>query len=830
MAGVESEVFIDPELYQRLHEAVIRGDDTEVQGLLQKFSRDETRNILQHRCSSGNDVPLLIEAIRQRHEQLVQLLVDYYHVTLDRTDNIEPPEDAESGMKAECSPILESILVSCPKILDIISKKVRDIDSEYPVHLACRRQTPEARQILVILLRNGADVNLRDKRGLTPLITACRYGNTGMAHKLLRYGASVNLSSTDGNTALHCLIEQIDDEKKSKQKSFRRLSKVLLQYEMEQTPNVQGLTPVRLACLRGTTSMVEILLDNISVNDRERVNCFELLASSVLLTALRLASENTYDVMTEMLFGDNSENARQRAHSFMLLQKSVFLKKKISYKFLRQAMELRHSHDPPLWKCTKPDGLHSILSRVEAQTYEELLRANKNNFEELVDELLLARHRILDEALYNDYLLPFIGQYICHMTKACDRLDMSAMLALLLYAFKIQEQSPVPSSSDILMDRITWIDKVCRHVDVEGTVNMSVFGGILDSIEEFYRCRNTENVGLAKEMYVLLLRFLHRFLMDPCTGNDECIDSQVMTKRFLRLTKSSLKLNDFDDWRVRPMLIPGDTMLHIACRDILPVLKDVTLDVSYKAPDGLAELIKLLHACGEDVNAQNSDGQTPLHVLLWDLVYVKRVLTIYEYELRRRDKIRINFAPAVHSLLVKGANSNLRDKSTGTSLHAAMNGYARQFAAVWQMDFDEGGWSSIVELLMKSGANPNAIDSRGFTPLHVLMDTVFHEGMGYDENVMNSGDRFEYRRQMMREIVRTVLRYGGCANAITHDGRTVMDMCMDDVLKEEMTRNIRVTRVHLTLSHLAAAAIRKHQVQYHDKLPTRLIKIIELND
>ena len=834
MAGVESEVVIDPELYHRLREAVVEGDEDKVRGLLQKFSRDKARNILQHRCSSENEVPLLIVAIRHRQLHLVQLFVDHYHITVDRTDNIQSPEDSEIATEPECSPLLESILVGCPKILDIVCKKVRDIDSEYPVHLACQRQTPEARKILAILLRNGADVNRRDNRGLTPLITACQYGNTGMAHKLLRNGASLNLCSTDGNTALNCLIEQRDDDKKSKQKTFRRLSKVPLQHGMEQKRNADGLTPVWLECLKGNTYMVVILLENPSVNDRERANCLELLASSVHLTALRLASENTKTRrisftthMEEFALGNSD---RERAHSSRPLKKSVFLKKKISYELLLQAMELRHSHDPPLWKCRKPDGLEAILSRVEAQTSEELLHANKKNFEELDDELLLARHRILDEALYNDYLIPFIGQYICYKTKACGRLDMSAMLALLLYAFKLQEQSPVPPSSDMLMDRITWIDKVCRHVDVEGTVNMSVFGGILDSIEEFYRCRNTEKVWLAKETYVLLLKFLHRFVMDQCTGNEKCIYSEAMTKRFLRLTKTSLESNEID-WHFRPMLVPGDTMLHIACRDILHLLQDTTLDVSYKARDGLAELIKLLHACGEDVNAQNSGGQTPLHVFLWDLVPSERVITINEYELQRRDKTRINFAPAVvHSLLVEGANPNLRDKSTGTSLHAAMNVYAYPFEAVWQMDSYEGGWSAIVELLMKSGANPNAIDSRGFTPLHVLMDNVFHEGRGYDANVTNSGDIFEYHRQLLHVIVRTVLRYGGCANAVSNDGRTVMDMCMDEDMKEEMTQNIRVTRVHLTLSHLAAAAVRKHQVQYHDKLPTRLIKLIELND
>ena len=200
--------------------------------------------------------------------------------------------------------------------------------------------------------------------------------------------------------------------------------------------------------------------------------------------------------------------------------------------------------------------------------------------------------------------------------------------------------------------------------------------------------------------------------------------------------------------------------------------------------------------------------------------------------IRGRNQRSIDFTGIVHSLLLVGANPNLRDKSEATCLHAAMNGYVQDFPYVLPMDVDMKGWYSIIELLLKSGANPNALDWRGFTPLHELMDKLFPAGVGYDEEVVTRGwDRFEHHRQLMHKIVQTVLRYGGCANAFTkYDGRTVLYMCNDEDLKEELTRNIRVTRVYLTLSHLAAAAIRKYHVQYHDKLPTRLIKIIELRD
>ena len=432
-------------------------------------------------------------------------------------------------------------------------------------------------------------------------------------------------------------------------------------------------------------------------------------------------------------------------------------------------------------------------------------------------------------------------------------MPISAQLTLLLYAFKVQLRSPVPPSSAILIDRIEWIDSVCRHVcrhaDRYGTVDMAVFSGIRDSIEEFYKCKNTENAWLARDTYVLLLNFLFRVIMNALIMNNECIDSQAMTKRLIRLTKGSLVSNlNSSTGRAntvtfrrnissRPRhslhkLVAGDNMLHIACGGVRPKFEDATHDVLRKASHGLAEFFKLLHACGEDVNAQNSDGQSPLNILLCHVSasnpFFRSIALSYRLGRNHRS---IDFAGVVHSLLLVGANPNLRDKSEATCLHAAMNGYAQDFPYVLPMDADMKGWYSIIELLLKSGANPNALDSRGFIPLHEFMDKVFPAGVGYDEEIVTRDwDRFEDHRQLMHKIVQTVLRYGGCANTFTNDGRTVLDMCKDEDLKEELTRNIRVTRVYLTLSHLAAAAIRKYQVQCHDKLPTRLIKIIELRD
>ena len=167
MAEVRSTAHIYDDLYRWLHEAVVKGDVNKVGSLLQRFTKDEVRKIFHHRlsghtpCLPKHTPSLLMVAIGRRNKKLVELLVGHYDVQVDCADNVKSTEDDESGKDEECSnPILESIRVSSPAILEMLCKKVRDINSGYPLHLACERETPEARSMLTILWRKGADVNI----------------------------------------------------------------------------------------------------------------------------------------------------------------------------------------------------------------------------------------------------------------------------------------------------------------------------------------------------------------------------------------------------------------------------------------------------------------------------------------------------------------------------------------------------------------------------------------------------------------------------------------------------------------------------------------------
>jgi ankyrin repeat protein len=108
--------------------------------------------------------------------------------------------------------------------------------------------------VLKLLLDSGADVDLRDSYGMTPLsYMACCGGQEDIMQLLLESGAKADSTDDGGQTPLSHASE----------KGHKDLVRLLLRQDVEvDSKDLQGLTPLSHATTEGNTMVVQILITN----------------------------------------------------------------------------------------------------------------------------------------------------------------------------------------------------------------------------------------------------------------------------------------------------------------------------------------------------------------------------------------------------------------------------------------------------------------------------------------------------------------------------------------------------------------------------------------
>ena len=163
--------------------------------------------------------------------------------------------------------------------------------------------------------------------------------------------------------------------------------------------------------------------------------------------------------------------------------------------------------------------------------------------------------------------------------------------------------------------------------------------------------------------------------------------------------------------------------------------------------------VEILLAAGADVMARDSYGQTPLHTVV-------------------RQPARAGIE-TVEALLAAGADVMARDANGMTALHHVADDCCRECGGPCAMGIPLGGdWGvegarrnsdrdlAVLRALLAAGADPNARDGLGWTPLHFLAPTRFSSTF----------------RRAAAEGVEALLAAGADPNARNRDGATPFDL------------------------------------------------------
>ncbi|KAL6803698.1 ankyrin repeat-containing domain protein [Trichoderma sp. SZMC 28012] len=178
--------------------------------------------------------------------------------------------------------------------------------------------------LVEVFLRHDADMEVRDKRGWTPLIIAANYDNPNVIKTLVAHGASVGIQDKEGYTALHVA-------------SSSRVVEVLLARGVgTEIRNKQGLTPLHTLATCSNPSAVEVLLSHgagVEVRDNDG------------WTALHVAARNNNTSVATVLLtqGANIDAENEQGETALMIASRYGLQETIDLLIAQGAQQSEKS-------------------------------------------------------------------------------------------------------------------------------------------------------------------------------------------------------------------------------------------------------------------------------------------------------------------------------------------------------------------------------------------------------------------------------------------------------------------------------------------------------
>ena len=436
--------------------------------------------------------------------------------------------------------------------------------------------------VVKLLIERNTDVDSRTLTGSTPLRVAAHEGHLDVVRCLVESGADVNARRYDNESTLlmatcewgHLSVvtyliskgafldQQCNDLKNGNtalhiatQMGHLVVVSQLLALGASQLPNNQGLTPLLYACDRGSIEIVEYLIKRPECTKEQRIDALELLGATI----------------ANDMFGDSEK----------------------AFSYMKRGMEMRYE-DPahPLLK-KKMEPVEAYQNRKESQTLEEIALLEGDDHA-IGMEGLIIRERILGSdnptILYE---IRFRGAVLADSEQydLCIGLWQRAMEKAMNCDFPITED--LERLTDLFGEMLQK-GKLLSPNSIEEVFEILVAASEKRTEERMSKNLQEENENKEQEE---TLQYCALYLLMIYTKvkvqNANMID---FLQRFLRLNPRN---ND------------RNTLLHLAAWHETPIKEDNVRRVC-KLP--CVETMKLILHAGCDVNAVNTEGNTPLHL------------------------------------------------------------------------------------------------------------------------------------------------------------------------------------------------------------------------
>ena len=654
---------------KEVFEAAKSGDSVLLNEVLKKLDNTETISVLGvdfQYIGDGCSLPVrkkspvtpLIVAVRNGNLDCVKALLKYGAEIEGRGDFMHIFEDDSCPVpyNYKCTPLFVAATCGNVEILRFLVENGANVNATddfgvTPLMAAVENQFLDA---VTFLIDQGADVNLQDGSGLTvlhyatevsidpssclivkqlinrganinavtndekltPLMLACKNKNVSVVNCLLQNGANVVLTSDNGWTALHFVVDEFNDSSEilrsllnngadvnarsidnetplmvaSQSSDVETVTLLIeqgayvdLQDEKDNTAlhnavssntgeivgtllnagasnlcNSQGMTPLLLACSRGCVAMVENLMKQPEITKEQRINALELLGASVLIEECILENADLHDWK--------------------------------GFKYIKHGMMERFA-DPshPLFK-QEMEPVEAYQNRRECQTLDELAEIEGDR-DAVIMESLIIQERIMGRN-YEDLIA-----VIRNVAHYYEDHDLSSCIKLLRHAMKMAPKCDLSAVHDLsiitsaLFNRFENGD-LSKKEDFRDALDQT----ILDYDCEMQRKMTNEQDSGYHVLYLFdsLQELVFMISKFECADEGRLSSSALLLKTISNLNLRDSNLRDSD----------GNTLLHR-----LAIHHGRCSSYSYSGA------VKLLLKEGFNVNAINGNGNTALHIV-----------------------------------------------------------------------------------------------------------------------------------------------------------------------------------------------------------------------
>ena len=481
--------------------------------------------------------------------------------------------------------------------------------------------------VVKLLIEQNADVDGRTRTGSTPLRAAAHEGHFDVVRCLVESGADLNAQMNEGDTPLMVacyfghlsvviyLINKgafMDLQCKdgttalhcAVERSHLEIISQLLALGASQLPNNQGLTPLLYACDLRAIEIVEYLINRPECTKEDRIDALELL-------------------------GATTANAKSRD-----------IKKAFSY--MKRGMEMRYE-DPahPLLK-KKMEPVEAYQNRKESQTLEELALLEGDDHA-IGMEGLIIRERILGpDNPANLCSIRYLGAVLVEAYE-----EYALCIGLWQRCMEKAMNCDFPIIKDLELFTVLFGEMLQKGKILRPNFIEDVFEILVAASEKQTEKRISKNLqeGQENEEHEKTLYCALYLLVIYIKVKGQNANMTDFLQRFQRLN---------------PLTKDGNTILHLVAWHETPIQEDSVRSVC-KLP--CVETMKLILYAGCDVNAVNTEGNTPLHLA------VKYKPEPEEVEILREILLL---------LLDIGADRKLKDKNGQTPLDSCETDEARR--------------------------------------------------------------------------------------------------------------------------------------------------------